>query len=70
MLVRLHRGENELVRFLRERPEVKSAEVVYGEYDVVVVAETEDIHALSRLVQDEIRKRFDVERTSTLIVTD
>ena len=70
VLVRLHRGEDELVRFLRGRPEVKSAEVVYGEYDVVVVAETEDIHELSRLVQEEIRKRFDVERTSTLIVTD
>lgn len=68
VLVRVRSGEEELVDYLRRQPHVVEAKIVYGEYDVVVKARVKDIKELSRLVLEEIRKRFDVERTSTLIV--
>ena len=70
VLVRLHKGEEDLVKYMREKEHVERAEIVYGEYDVVIVVNVKNIHELSHLVLDDIRKRFDVERTSTLIVTD
>ncbi|MDN5358498.1 MAG: hypothetical protein PWP76_341 [Candidatus Diapherotrites archaeon] len=70
MLVRLHRGERELVDYMRKQDHVERADIVYGEYDVVIIANVKDIRELSHLVLDDIRKRFDVERTSTLIVTE
>lgn len=70
VLVRLHSGEEELVDYLRQQPHVIEANIVYGEYDVVVKVMVNNIRELSHLVLEEIRKRFDVERTSTLIVTN
>ncbi len=68
VLVRMGKGEKDLVAFLRKLPQVKEAHIVYGEYDAIVKVETEDMRELTKLVLDQIRARFPVERTSTLIV--
>ena len=68
VLVRMGKGERDLVQYMRKLPVVEEAYIVYGEYDVIVKVKVEDMRELTRLVLDEIRKRFDVERTSTLIV--
>lgn len=68
VLVRMGKGEKDLVAFLRKLPQVREAYIVYGEYDVVVKVEAEDMRELTKLVLDQIRARFPVERTSTLIV--
>ncbi len=68
VLVRMGKGEKDLVAFLRKLPQVKEAYIVYGEYDAIVKVETEDMRELTKLVLDQIRARFPVERTSTLIV--
>ncbi len=70
VLIRVKGGEKDLVNYLRKQEIVKEAAIVYGEYDVVCVVETEDPKALSRLVLDDIRSQFNVERTSTLIVVE
>ncbi len=70
VLVRLHRGEEDLVNYMKGKEHVERAEIVYGEYDVIIIVNVKNIHELSRLVLEDIRKRFDVDRTSTLIVTD
>jgi DNA-binding Lrp family transcriptional regulator len=70
VLVRLHGGEEELIEFLEKIPEVKEAKIVYGEYDVIAHVITKDMRTLSHLVLDEIRHRFDIDRTSTLIVVE
>lgn len=68
VLVRMGKGEKDLVAFLRKLPQVREAYIVYGEYDVIVKVEAEDMRELTKLVLDQIRARFPVERTSTLIV--
>jgi len=67
VLVRVRGGEREMVEHLRRLPQVVEAEIVYGEYDVVVKVRAGKKEELSRIVLEEIRGRFDVERTSTLI---
>ncbi len=62
------KGEKDLVAFLRTLPQVKEAFIVYGEYDVIAKVEAENMRELTHLVLDQIRARFPVERTSTLIV--
>ncbi len=68
VLVRMGKGEKDLVSFLRTLPQVREAFIVYGEYDVIAKVETESMRELTHLVLDQIRSRFPVERTSTLIV--
>ena len=68
VLVRMGKGEKDLVAFLRKLPQVREAYIVYGEYDVIAKVEAEDMRELTKLVLDQIRARFPVERTSTLIV--
>ncbi len=70
VLIRVKGGEKDLVDYLKKQEIVKDASIVYGEYDVVCVVETDDPKALSRLVLDDIRTQFNVDRTSTLIVVE
>ena len=56
--------------YLERLKEIKEVHLVYGGYDVIVVVETGDMGELGRIVLDEIRGRFPVEDTLTLIAAD
>lgn len=47
---------------------VESTDLVYGEYDVVLKINADDVSKLTAIILDKIRKINGVERTSTLIV--
>lgn len=44
--------------------------IVYGGYDLVVEVRVPDVERLGRFVMGEIRARFHVDDTQTLIVAD
>lgn len=54
---------------LRQLPEVKSAVVVTGPYDVIALVEAEDLPALGRVITEKIQTIEGVERTLTSLVT-
>ncbi len=54
---------------LRKLPEVKSAVVVTGPYDVIALVEAEDLSALGRVITEKIQTIEGVERTLTSLVT-
>lgn len=58
-----------VVEALRQIPEVKSAVVVTGPYDVIALVEAADLQALGRLITDRIQTIEGVERTLTSLVT-
>lgn len=60
-------AEKEVLEKLRALPEVRGANLVYGEYDIIVKAELKEISELSDFVIDKIRA-MPIERTTTLIV--
>ncbi len=62
--------EEEVVKKLKERPEVEEAYIVYGEYDVVVKLRAESVSKLRDIVLNEIRSLDGVEKTITLIVAE
>lgn len=60
----------EVVHNLRRLPAVQSAEMTFGEYDIVAVVETENINALARMVAQEIHPMPGVQRTHTCMAVD
>ena len=58
----------EILAMLRVAEGVKSAEAVTGPYDIVVIAEAEDIDAMGNLVTKNILSIDGIERTLTCIV--
>lgn len=54
---------------LRQLPEVKSAVVVTGPYDIIALVEAEDLPALGRVITEKIQTIEGVERTLTSLVT-
>ena len=59
-------AENEIVSKLLEMDKVKDARVVYGDYDIVVEAETETEAQMDNLITKKIRKLDIVRSTMTL----
>ena len=70
MLVRTHGREKEIQQYLKTIPLVKEAKIIYGEYDLILHVVAENMKELTHLVLDDIRQRFDIDRTSTLIVAE
>ncbi len=62
--------EEEVVKKLKERPEVEEAYIVYGEYDVVVKLKAKSVSDLREFILNEIRSLEGVEKTVTLIVAE
>jgi DNA-binding Lrp family transcriptional regulator len=58
--------ELDVVGFLKQFPEIKETNAVYGEYDVIGVAEVEDLNKLNSLMS-KIRKNPSILKTVTLI---
>ncbi len=67
ILVKSREAEN-IVKHVRGMENVRFADLVYGGYDAVIVVEFEGLERLGRFVMEEIRNRFKVEETMTLIV--
>ena len=59
-------AENEIVSKLLEMDKVKDARIVYGDYDIVVEAETETEAQMDNLITKKIRKLDRVRSTMTL----
>jgi DNA-binding Lrp family transcriptional regulator len=61
--------EHELVKQLRTIDEIKNVMITYGEYDVVVEAETETAEKMDKLITSKIRKLEKIRSTITLRVS-
>jgi DNA-binding Lrp family transcriptional regulator len=59
-------AENDIVSKLLEMDKVKDARIVYGDYDIVVEAETETEEQMDNLITKKIRKLGKVRSTMTL----
>ena len=59
-------AENDILSMLLEMDKVKDARVVYGDYDIVVEAETETEAQMDNLITKKIRKLDKVRSTMTL----
>jgi DNA-binding Lrp family transcriptional regulator len=59
-------AENDILSELLEMDKVKDARVVYGDYDIVVEAETETEAQMDNLITKKIRKLDKVRSTMTL----
>jgi DNA-binding Lrp family transcriptional regulator len=59
-------AENEIVSKLLAMDKVRDARIVYGDYDIVVEAETETEAQMDNLITKKIRKLDKVRSTMTL----
>ncbi|MBR9678564.1 MAG: Lrp/AsnC family transcriptional regulator [Nanoarchaeota archaeon] len=59
--------EDAVVTRLKKDGRVKSADVVYGEYDVVTKINAKDMKDLQNFLTGKIRKIKSIEKTSTMI---
>ena len=69
VLIALKEGiERELLRAVKEYPEVNNAYILFGEWDIILEMEVADAEQLGTFVMENIRSREDVRLTSSLIV--
>jgi DNA-binding Lrp family transcriptional regulator len=59
-------SESELVTKLLELDKVKDARITYGDFDIVVEAETETEAQMDNLITKKIRKMDKIRTTTTL----
>jgi len=62
--------EQELFSQLGEIDEIKNVMIAYGDYDIVVEAETSDALKMDNLITEKIRKLGKIRSTVTLRVYD
>ena len=61
-------GPDDILKKVKESPNVSEAYIIYGEYDIIARCETDTLHDLTDFVVS-IRKLNDVRDTKTLIAT-
>ena len=61
--------ENELASQLNGINEIKNVMITYGDYDIVIEAETDDAAKMDELITSQIRKFEKIRSTITLRVT-
>lgn len=61
--------EQAVLNELQELDEVKKADILYGEYDIIAEIELESLEQLSGFVLNNLRKIKGIKQTSTLIAT-
>ena len=59
--------ERRILKDLMERREVKEGYVVYGEYDIILKVEADNLRELDQFISEEIRESSPIQMTSTLI---
>ncbi len=62
--------EYDLSSKLRDIDEIKNVMITYGDYDIVIEAETDDAAKMDDLITTKIRKLEIIRTTITLRVTD
>lgn len=68
ILIKVRTGEiHEVVKQLRRLPSVRSAEMTFGPYDVIVIAENDDLSSLGTLIANQIQPIPGVEQTLTCL---
>ena len=60
--------ERDIVKGLRETPEIADINELYGEWDIILKASVEKIEDLDGLLSEKIRRIPGVTLTSTMIV--
>ena len=60
--------ERDIVRELRDVPEIEDVNELYGEWDMIAKASVETIEDLDALLSEKMRKIEGVRLTSTMIV--
>ena len=63
-------NENDLASVLKKLDEIKEVMITYGDYDIVVKAETPDSNQMDSLITSKIRKIDKIRSTITLRVTN
>ena len=61
-------AKSEVLKDLKEIPDVKEAHSVYGVYDIIARIETESMHELKNLLSRKIRRLDKVRSMLTMIV--
>jgi DNA-binding Lrp family transcriptional regulator len=61
-------AENDVLKDLKDIPEVKESHVVYGVYDVIARVESEKMEDLKDTISSKIRHLDKVRSTLTMIV--
>lgn len=62
------RSERDVLSELKTHPEVRSAFILFGEWDILAEVEVSNAEELGTFVMDSIRSRNDIRLTSSLIV--
>jgi len=71
VLVNVEAGtDKEFLANLKKVPEVKSAYMVYGVYDIVVMIESDTLERLREMVTKKVRQLDKVRSTMTMIVME
>ena len=60
--------EQEVLDKLKELSNIKEAHIVFGEWDIIALAEVESPEHLSKFIIDNVRVLPEVELTSTMVV--
>jgi DNA-binding Lrp family transcriptional regulator len=63
-------SETEVLRRLRELPEVKEAYFVYGVYDIVVKVEADSMQRLNQVITRKVRGLDEIRSTLTTIAIE
>jgi len=63
-------AENEVLKSLREFPEVKESYFVYGVYDIVAKIETDSMKRLNEVITLKVRGLDKIRSTLTTIVSE
>ena len=63
-------NENELATILKKQAEIKEVMITYGEYDIIVKAETKNSSQMDDLITKKIRKLEKIRSTITLRVSN
>ncbi len=71
ILIKIRSGEvRPVVKELRKLPAIQSAEMTFGPYDAIAIAETDDLGALGQLVATKIQPIPGVEQTLTCLAVE
>lgn len=60
--------EHDMLSNIKKFPEVKEANILFGEWDIIAKVHAENSDALGTFMMDKIRKMPEVKLSSTLIV--
>jgi DNA-binding Lrp family transcriptional regulator len=63
-------SENEILKALREIPEIKESYLVYGVYDIVAKIEAESMDGLEEVITRKVRSLDKIRSTLTTIISE